>query len=384
MAYPVSSSFRAALIRDHQVESRVDVCSSDGTVLATLQPTNGNVTVDIDRSIRREAGDITVVDPTGVLTPNDIEDILSPLASNELRLYRGLRYSSTSTELIPLGVFGFTSTTVAQDGAGLTITIGGLQDRAARISRARYIKPLSIVAATAIETVVSQMLQRGWADTPGLGNLPTTGLTISSRSFGNDYDTDPWNDAVDLCDSKGYRLYFDVNGIVQMEQVTALSSLTELVRYTPTATATDTKNPMVTAIAKTWDSENTYNGVIATGEGSGLYYPFSATAWDTDPASATYYLGGFGKRPRVYSSSLILSKADATTTAESQLRKTLGVTETVSWSQIPDPSIDVGDGVYIVEPDTQVNDLYRVDRIDLGIGEGDVMNVTARSRRLAA
>lgn len=384
MAYPVSSTFRSSLIVSHEVESQVDVCSSDGTVLATLQPTNGNVTVDIDRVIRREAGDITVVDPTGVLTPDDIADVLSPLTGNELRLYRGIKYSSGSTELIPLGVFGFTQVTVSQDGSGLTITIGGLQDRAARVGRAKYVSPYSIPTATALETVIAGLLRRGWADTPGLGNLPTTGVTITSRSYGNDYDSDPWSDAFNLCDAKGYRLYFDVNGYAQMDPIGSMADVTELVRYTATATETATYNPMVTAISRTWDAENTYNGVIAVGEGSGLLLPFKATVWDEDPESATYYLGGFGKRPRVYSSPNIYSKAEATATASGQLRKTLGVTETVTWSQIPDPSLDVGDGVYVVEPDTRVDALYRIDRIDLGIGEGDVMNVTARAKRVTA
>lgn len=384
MAYPVSSTFRSALIVDHDVQSRIDVCDSSGAVLATLQPINGNVTIDIDRAIRREAGDVTVVDPTGTLNPDNIADVLSPLTGNELRLYRGIKYASGSTEMIPLGVFGFTSVTVSQDGSGLTITIGGLQDRAARIGRAKYTKPYTISVATALETVVAGLLQRGWAATPGVGNLPTTGVTIASRSYGNDGDSDPWNDAFNLCDAKGYRLYFDVNGVVQMEAVGSLADITELVRYTTTVTPTASYNPMVTSISRTWDSENTYNGVIAVGEGSGLLIPVKAVIWDDDPSSPTYYLGDFGQRPRIYSNPNIYSKAEASVTAAAQLRKTLGVTETVSWSQIPDPSLDVGDGIYVVEPDTRVNNLYRVDRIDLGIGETDVMNVTARARRLSA
>jgi len=385
MAQQVSSGFRAALITDHQAEATVELIDVDGALLATLQPLNGNVTVDIDRDMRREAGDITLVDPTGALTPNDVADILSPLSGNEIRLRRGITLPGTSTqELIPLGVFGFTRVTVEQTSDGLTLVVGGLQDRSARVSRARYTKPYSVTTSTALETVVTGLLRRTFPAIKGTDNFPTTGVTITSLAWGSEGDSDPWSDSVDLCDSKGYRLYFDANGVVTMEQIISPNDVTELVRYNPTATATTTANPMILSLSRTWDSDDTYNGIVASGEGSGLRYPFQSVAWDDDPSSITYYLGNYGKRPRFYSTWSIYNKADAVTTAQAQLKKTLGVTEIVSWTQIPDPSLDVGDGVYVVNSDVQVDNLYRIDRIDIPLSPLEPMSVTARGRRVKA
>lgn len=385
MAQSVSSAFRPALIRDHVVEVVAQVIDTTGAVLATLQPVNGNVTVDIDRDVRREAGDITLVDPDGTLTPNDIADILSPLSGNEIVLKRGIRYFGNSTpELVTLGTFGFTSITVEQAGQGLTLTVGGLQDRAARISRARYVKPYSLTSLTALETVITNLLRRTWPAVPGTNNFPTTGVNITSLAWGSEGDSDPWSDSVDLCDAKGYRLYFDPSGNVVMEQIIGLADLTELVRYDPDGDATTDPNPMILSLSRTWDVDNTFNGIVAVGEGSGLLIPFQAVAWDDDPASPTYYLGDFGKRPRFYSSPAILSRNDAVTTAQAQLRKTLGVTETVTWSQIPDPSLDVGDGVYVVNTEVGVSNLYRIDRIDLPLAPMEPMTVTARSQRITS
>lgn len=385
MAQTVTSSFRPALIRDHVVAVTAEVIDTNGGVLATLQPISGNVTVDIDRDIRREAGDITLVDPDGTLTPNDISDILSPLSGNEIQLRRGISYYGNLTpELVSLGIFGFTSVTVSQDGSGLTVTVGGLQDRGARISRARYVKPYYVTSSTALETVVTRLLQRTWPAVPGINNFPATGINISSLAWGSEGDSDPWSDSVDLCDAKGYRLYFDVDGYVTMEQIESIGDLDELVRYDPVGDATHDANPMILSLSRTWDVDNTYNGVVAVGEGSGLLIPFQAVAWDNDPASPTYYLGNFGKRPRFYSSAAIYSKAEAVTTAEAQLRKTRGVTETVTWSQIPDPSLDVGDGVYIINDDVQVDNLYRIDRIDMPLSPSDPMTVTARAKRITS
>lgn len=383
MAQTVTSAFRPALIRDHDVAVTVNVIDTDRNVLATLKPISGNVTVDIDRDIRREAGDITLVDPDGTLTPNDIADILSPLSGNEIQLFRGLNYYGNSTpELVSLGVFGFTSCTVEQDGSGLTITVGGLQDRGARISRARYVKPYYITSATALETVVTALLQRTWPAVPGTNNFPTTGVTISTLAWGSEGDSDPWSDSVDLCDAKGFRLFFDVNGNVSMIPIDAIADLEELVHYDPVGNGTYSANPMILSLSRTWDVDNTFNGIVAVGEGSGLLKPFQAVAWDNDPASPTYYLGDFGQRPRFYSSAAIYSKADAVTTAQGQLRKTLGVTETLTWQQIPDPSLDVGDGVYVVNTDVQVDGLYRIDRIDLPLSPSEPMTVTARAKRI--
>ena len=377
MAYAVSSSFRPALIKDHVDTSVATVIDVNGGTLATLQVISGNVTVDIDRSVRREAGDITLVDPDGTLTPNDIADILSPLAGNEIRLQRGIVYYDGTTELVPIGIYGFNTVTVDLDQNGLTLTVGGLQDRAGRVGESRYTRPYSIAVSTALETVIKGLLQRGWQGTPGLDNLPTTGITITGRSWGSEGDADPWNDAVDLCEDQGYRLYFDETGAVVMEQIQDMANLTAAVTY-------DSTNPMVLSISRTWDTFNTYNGVVATGEGSGLLIPFRAVAWDDDPSSPTYYLGAFGKRPRIYSSPNILSAADATRSANAQLKKTLGVTETVSWTQIPDPSLQVGDGVQITIPTASINNLYRIDRIDLPLSPMDLMQVTARAKRITA
>jgi hypothetical protein len=383
MAQPVTSAFRPALIRDHTVEVAAQVIDSDGGVLATLQPIGGNVTVDIDRDIRREAGDLTLVDPTGTLTPDDIADILSPLSGNEIVLSRGISYfGNTTPELITLGTFGFTSITVDNQGQGLTVTVGGLQDRAARISRARYVRPYSITTPTALETVVAGLLRRTWPAIPGTDNFPTTGVTVRSLAWGSEGDSDPWSDAVDLCDAKGFRLYFDPSGTPAMEQITDLSALTELVRYDADGDGTNTANPMILGLSRTWDVDQTFNGVVATGEYSGLLLPFQSVAWDDDPASPTYYLGDFGKRPRFYSTWAIYNKTDAVTTAQAQLKKTLGITETVTWSQIPDPSLDVGDGVYVVNPEVAVDNLYRIDRIDIPLSPLEPMTVTARTRRI--
>lgn len=374
MAYGVSAAFRTALAKSHTVAIRVRVKSSTGT-FTTLDTIGGSVSVDIDRAVRRDCSSIDVISSDGSLIPTSATSLLSPISGAELYIDRGITFSDGTTEYVPLGVFNWTTVTSAFTSAGVVITLDGLQDRAQKIIQATYSKPYAINAATAVETVLATILKRGWSNVPGTGSFPATGQTVSNRSFAAEGDSDPWTDALDLANDFGYRLYFDVNGIARLQTVGGpLSS--SIVTYS-------SSNPLVIDISRTLDSSDTYSGVIATASGTNMLKPFRATAYDTDPASPTYYLGPFGKRIRVFSSSAINTQALANTTATAELQRTLGLVEQVSWSQIPDPSLDVGDVVTLTYNELSLNRSYRIDRIDLPLDESGLMSVTARARRLS-
>jgi len=142
-------------------------------------------------------------------------------------------------------------------------------------------------------------------------------------------------------------------------------------------------NLMLTTLTKSWDTADTYNGVIAVGEGSGLLYPFRAVVWDDDPTSPTYYLGDFGKRPRYFTDPTIISQAQAQASARGQLDKTLGLTEKLTWTQLVDPSLDVDDGVNVYDEELGVNRLYRLDRLTIPLEASSPMSAEARTRRVS-
>lgn len=376
MAYPVSERFRPTLDASHTVVVRADVCDLAGNVLATLKPLGGNVTADIDRAIRREAGDLELADPAGTLRPIAAADLLSPLSSREIRLYRGVKYPDGATELVPLGVFGFTKASVSEDGSGVHVSVSGLQDRAARISRARFVGPLNFAKGTAVEVVIAFLLAAAWPGVDFGSGLPETGQTVDAVGYGGEGDTDPWEAAQGLAEANGWRLFFDVNGVATMQSITTADQATSIATYG------DGGDLMLTSLAKEWDVEETYNGVIAVGEGSGLLIPARAIAVDDDPLSPTYWLGDYGRRPRTYSSPYLATNAQAALAARAQLAKTLGVTEAVSWSSLVDPSLDVGDGITITRSTVGVSALYRIDRLDIPLDPGSTMTAVARTRRV--
>lgn len=376
MAFPVSSDFRTYIAGTHNVVVRAQICDVAGNVLATLKPINGSVTVDIDRSVRRDAGDLQLIDPDETLRPLNVDDLLSPLTGYELRLYRGVEYPDGTEELVPLGVFNWSLATMTDSATGVTLSLGQLQDRAVRVSRARYTNPVNVVVDSALETVIETILEDAWPDISFAGGaLPETGKTIPACAFGVEGDGDPWEDARKLADDQGYRLFFDVFGNCTMTPILAANEVTSVASY-----GTDTL--MLTSLTKTWDSSDTYNAIIAVGEGSGLLQPFRGVAYDDDPNSPTYYLGNFGKRPRVFSTPLLYSQEQADAAAASQLKKNLGLSERLSWSQLVDPSLDVDDGLTLYDAALGVDRLYRIDRLSIPLSASEEMSADARTRRV--
>jgi len=96
----------------------------------------------------------------------------------------------------------------------------------------------------------------------------------------------------------------------------------------------------------------TYNGVIATGEGPEIATPVRAEAWDDDPTSPTYRYGLFGQVPYLYSSSLLTTQAKAQAAADAKLAQLLGKSTSLSWSQIVHPGLAPLD---VVEVETVVS-----------------------------
>lgn len=379
MAYPVSANFRPYIAGSHKVVTAATVCDPSGNVLATLEILGGAVTIDIDRDVRRDAGSIELSDPNGTLTPLTASAMLSPLSGYELRLYRGVEYSDGSTELIPLGVFLWQSVDISDDGNGLSVSLGGLQDRSLRISAYRYVTPITVTSATAVETVITNIVQQAWPNVPiANGALVATGQTVNAQAYGVEGDSDAWQDARDLADRFGYRLFFDADGELTMSTIKTATDVASVATYG------EGGELMITSLSKSWDITDTYNGVIAVGEGSGLIYPARGVAWDDDATSPTYYLGPFGQRPRYYSSPVLVTDDQAKAAASQQLSKTLGISEALQWSQLVDPSLDVDDAITVVRSSMGLSARYRIDRLTIPLSATDAMSATARTRRVTA
>lgn len=358
--FSVSSAFLTALRSSSMVMS-VQVTASNGT---TLSVTGGSVSMDARRSITRTAQLELVA--TSMLTVAQIYAlVMTP--NIEITIKRGLKLADGSIEYVSLGVFSTDSATVNRATGGVVSWNGS--DRSKKISRARFTDPYKIAAGTTLATAVGNLLTSRWSQvTTNFSNINDT--ITAQIVFEAGEASDPWDQARSLCADYGYDLNFDGLGTARMVAVQDPASVSAAFDFGAASTN------LVMGGETSGDFDGTYNGVIATGEGTSVASPIRAEAWDTDPASPTYYLGGYGKVPLFYSSPLLTTTAIATAAAKLLLAKLKGRQEGLSWPSVVNPALEPLDVVQLTLKGT----VYKVaiDQITIPLKASEAMTATAR------
>lgn len=369
--WPVSSAFAAAVRLSHQATFRA-VVQNSGTVIQSINPMGGSVSVDSRRDVRRTCTDLILANgPGDDLIPANASAPLSPLTDNEVALYRGIRYADGSVEEVPLGVFGFDSFD-AQDGReGPTLTLTGLADRSRIVTRSRWWAPYTIAAGTPLGTAIQAALRNRWPACPNLtiaGSATVGALVV----FTEGADSDPWKDLCGLASGHGMELFFDAAGTPVLRPIpSALSSNLD-------ATYQDGSNAVLLDVKRSVSAtDSSYNGVVVTGETVEGQAPVRSILWDggTIPARP---------RPMFYTSSFITTQAQADTTCRSLLSGVKGATEIVSWSQVVNPALDVWDLVRIIHPAVKASTDVFLDSLTIPFSAKEPMTATGRAKTVWA
>ena len=326
--WPTTEGFARALASTSRGwRTRVEILSG-ADLLATLTTVqSGSVSLDAV-AVRRQL-DLTVLDPTGAITPASARDMLAPRGT-EIRVWRGLLVGG-EPEWVPLGVFGVVDPEVSAHDGGTRLKLSG-RDRVDAVRLRRFAAPWRIArgtpTATAIAAIVTSRL-----DVPV--RITATGSTTPEVVY--DALSDPWDAVRELAAADGLLAYFDPLGalVVGPDDETVTQ-----VEYTPgPGSMLQTSTRMISA-------ENVYSGVIVTGEHPDTK-PIRVEVWDTDPDSPTYSLGPFGRRPYGFTSSLITSEAQALTTGRSILARVSRMRQTAELDSIGHPGHDIGDVVTV-------------------------------------
>lgn len=365
----VSAAFLEALTKSHRSAMRA-VVTNGSTELAELKVVAGNVTADENQAVRRRCS-VMLADATGELTPRVASDLLHPASGNELRLERGVVIDGTA-ELAPLGVFRLSKPKVSDTGEALTISVTGY-DRSKAVQRRRWVNPYRIAAGTNVATAVAALIGSRMA---GLTyNLAPTSRTTPNVVLGLERDNDPWKDAQALAAAIGHELYFDAEGIVVMRPVPDPATDPTVAAYSEGTTAT------ILNVERELDDEGTYNGVVVTGQGTGVATPVRAEAWDTDASSPTYYLGPYGAVPYFLTSSLITTQAQADEAAAALLLRVLGATEQLRVAAVPNPAHEPGDVVAVTRYRAGASGTFVLSAFDMPLAPDAPMSMTMRARR---
>lgn len=326
---PFSDAARLKMTQSHQPVSRADILH-DGKPTYSLQVAAGKVSVDADRPVRRSMT-ATLIDPTGVLTEGDVEDLLDPYEC-EVALWTGVRVAGVD-ELAPQGVFGLTSRTVSDGAEGLAISIVG-QDRTMGY-QGPISSTLSINAGTSIEDAIARLLQtRNQGATLAAMN---TGFFTGPLLYAP--NTDVWRAASELASSVGGSLFHDRTG----QCVFALDGPAS---DTPVR-VWEQGDGLLLAVERQEDADTIHNVVIVEST-SGL---ITARVEDTNPSSPTFSRGKYGRRPTdPIISPHIGSVIQAQQAAAARLAYELGRSETVQLEVVPDHALDVQEIVTVHRP----------------------------------
>ncbi len=355
--YPVSDAFLDAIRGSHKVTARAELLA-DGSFVQDLDVVGGSVKVD-ENAAQLRSLTCTMADPTGTLTPASLTDPLAP-AGNELRIWRGVE-TPTLTEEVPLGVFGIADVDVGSSSTGgATLSITGF-DRSKKVEEARFSEPYYVIPLSTYDTLILFIIA---TQAPGVfqGISPNM-VSIPTLTSAGVYNTgdDPWKAAREVAKSAGCDLYFDAEGRM-------------ILRNTP--------DPDQAAVV--YGYAEGANGVTAVGESSAITdqqaEPVAATVWDDNPASPTYYLSKFGKKPRFYSSPFIKTAAQAQAAAAAILHTCKGMAEDVTFTTVVNPAHEVGDVVTVEMAAAKIDARYVLSSFTVPLTYAGAMSVSTRRR----
>lgn len=327
----------------------LEASSSDG-----LKITGGQVTVDGTRKHRRALRSLTIVDEDA---DPDLRFLLSGRSGAQIRPY--VRWAGDSVRY-PLGVFRAERTSADEAGSAVQYNVSGF-DRSWLVERAGFTDGIvSIPSGTSVVEAVSSIA------TAALGPIEVRGVDLGRTEARTSWRSgdDPWSGAISsILFGVGGEAFFDAYGRLIVRPVPEVSVLS----------APDFTYDSSVAVFDAGTSESLSswgNGVTVVGTAPWLLTSVSATVWDDNPSSPTYYLGPTGKFPVRVENASVGSVSAATVAARAELQKLKGGDASITWSQVPNPAHEAGDILDITRPALGVNQRVVLDEFAIPLRPG--------------
>lgn len=382
--------------------SRMNIWHS-GKPVYTLDVVGGSVNTESGRPVLRNLS-ASLIDPTGALSKGDVDDLLDPYEC-EVAPWRGLLVKTTVTgagttpnegfglqpygtsgfggvdtvttlsvttrlELAPLGVFGLTGREVVDSPDGLVIRITG-QDRAMTYQGPME-SALAISGGTKVEDAIARLL--GTRNRGVALSAMATGYTCGPLVYAPDIDV--WAEAQALAASAGARLFHDRLGVPVLTPAGPASDRPVAV-YNG---APGEGDGLLLGVTRTEDADTIRNVVVAENPAGTV----RAVAEDTDPTSPTYARGRYGRRVHTLVNQHLGSTTQAQVAATARLAYELGRSETVTFTAVPDPGLDVDEVVTVHRPRAGLDRrAVVVASVDMPLAADEAMSVTCRQTRLS-
>ena len=362
---PVSAKWQRTVTGSHQivVEARVVEpgligVNPPGTVVEII---DGSVSLDAGADIRSTLH-LTV--PGEGMWPTSTSDLLAPYG-REIHVRRGIRYAAGRTEWVSLGYHRIHA--IEQDDAPRGQIRILAYDRMAGIIDARLLSPRSWRSSATYGQVVDDLVREvyPWATIEWDDGT-------SARTLGRQVVAEEDRYAVlnDLVTSVGKIWYWDHRGVLVIRSVPDPAQ--------PVWTVSHGERGVLVQVGRRLSREGVYNAVVAVGEAVDASAPVRAVAYDDNPLSPTRWGGPFGQVPRIYSSPLLTTRAQAADAARSILQRSLGAPYSVDLTAVPNPALEPHDPVRVRYPGR--SEVHVIDRLTIPLVADQAMTGSTREQ----
>jgi len=355
----LSVDARMALVESHGMTARATIYSPSFGVLQ-LPIAGGQVDQDATSQVRRTAS--ILADPT--YWPRSPQDLLAPYGSEALVEY-GVVLRSGNIEWVPCGRLSLDETQRKRPLSGSADIECKLVDRSARVADDRLDAPAQTVAGATTVAEITRLIQATL--TASVTVTDFTGSTQVAPTM--EIARERWQAVEKLADAIGAEVFFDRygQGVIRAQPTLTDAAVWQIQtgEFGNILSATDRLT-----------REGVYNRVVVIGAGTA-----TATVSDTDPASPTYYGGPFGKKSRYYSSQLLTTNPQCTTTATALLERARGTGVQVEHETLVNPALDPGDVITSVDTDG-VRRTHILDKVPIPLTPGGTQALGTRSNDL--
>jgi hypothetical protein len=268
------------------------------------------------------------------------------------------------TEYVPVGTFVITGAQTQFP----TIKLQGY-DRAWYLSN--FAVPYLIAANTNVKDAIVDLLGNQVPASVLETNLPDTDDQTPRLSYdANNSSTEPFNT---LATAAGWMLYCDPMGVFTAVPEPGTDNDVDLLLQP------EPHGWLIGHPQRSLGEQDPVNAVVFTGESTdGTTLPVRGYAQDDDPASFTY-VGRIGVRPDFQSSPIMKTQDMANKAARTALRKRLGLSNTITVDMLPNPALEAGDVLHVIDLVQNMDEVALADSFTVSLrASAGPMGVTCR------
>lgn len=334
----LDAQYRDALTRPHTVYNRVDVLDRQGNILQSDLPfIDGSVRATLNSRVARTLS-LSVDRSWFPLAANgsvDTGGLLTPFG-NRVRAYRGITYGDGSRVIFPVFYGRIETVQMARSGA---VSVNA-NDLAADVVDAQFETPQSSIPTNTISVEFRRLVRDALGDAT-FGTSDLTGLLIPPLAWQNDRAQ-----ALDDMSATAAMLWYPLadGSFVQRFTPWTNPGQVALVSLADGTNAAGGANNAVADWTISVSRTGIYNSVVFTSERQDGTAPVYAVVRDVAPASPTYFLGNFGRKPLLIQNQAALTQSQCVAAAQSALKAATALTQT--WdpvATVPDASLELGD-----------------------------------------